>query len=408
MSIALSQNKPNFLFLFLLISFGSVNAILFTPALPEISQYFFVKENVAGFTVTIYLIGYALGQLIYGPLANGYGRRPSIIIGCGLAVFGTFACIISGLLHSFILLIVARFIMALGGSAGLNMSFTLVADCYDLNDQKRLTAFLIMSFAVTLGLGVAIGGFLSEYFGWQSCFYASFVYSILLLLMAYKNKETAVVLDKKALIFGNIIKEYQKTLANIPLLFGGLLIGITTSFVYAFAALAPFLAFQVIHLSPSEYGLWNIIPNLGTLGGSYIAAACAKRWLGIKAACIGLAILVLGVLLMFFAFMIHDIYAYTLFLPLTIIYIGTSFIYPNISSIVIQSTEDKSGNSAMMSCLNMSTATIVILILNVLAISSVNFLPYSYMILAAIGLLIFSGLIIIKKTWATTNNNCTQ
>lgn len=71
--------KPSFFFLFLLISFGSVNAVLFTPALPEISQYFDIKQSVASFTITIFLIGYSFGQLIYGPLANGYGRKSLLL-----------------------------------------------------------------------------------------------------------------------------------------------------------------------------------------------------------------------------------------------------------------------------------------------------------------------------------------
>jgi MFS family permease len=73
--------KPQFLTLLLLVSFGSVGAVLFTPALPAIQQFFQVTVGQAQLTMTSYLLGYALGQLPYGPLANGIGRKKTLYIG---------------------------------------------------------------------------------------------------------------------------------------------------------------------------------------------------------------------------------------------------------------------------------------------------------------------------------------
>lgn len=64
--------------LILLISFASVNAVLFTPALPDIARYFMIDDTIVQSTITWFLVGYALGQLVYGPIANRFGRKPAL------------------------------------------------------------------------------------------------------------------------------------------------------------------------------------------------------------------------------------------------------------------------------------------------------------------------------------------
>lgn len=73
------KTKLSFVTLLLLISFASVNAVLFTPALPSITAFFGITEHAAQQTITSFLVGYAIGQLIYGPTANRYGRKKHFI-----------------------------------------------------------------------------------------------------------------------------------------------------------------------------------------------------------------------------------------------------------------------------------------------------------------------------------------
>src|ERR1700722_17132527 len=112
--------------LLLLISFPAVGTVLFTPGLPNIAQFFNVSTGAAQLGVTVYLIGFALGQLPYGPLANCFGRKPSLRAGLIIAAFGALLCVLAGEIKSFPLLISARFIQALGAAAGLKIIFTMI------------------------------------------------------------------------------------------------------------------------------------------------------------------------------------------------------------------------------------------------------------------------------------------
>src|SRR5471030_3210138 len=110
------QNKPNlpFITLIMLISFASVNAVLFTPALPNIAHFFSITHAAAQQTITWFLIGYALGQLVYGPLANRFGRKPALYGGISLQIVSSLLCALSAAMHEYALLILGRFMLALG------------------------------------------------------------------------------------------------------------------------------------------------------------------------------------------------------------------------------------------------------------------------------------------------------
>ncbi len=388
-----NQHLPSFTFLFLLISFGSVGAVLFTPSLPELTHYFNVSQSLAGLTVTIFLIGYALGQLLYGPLANGYGRKIAITIGIVLEIIGSLACVVASPIHSFVLLLMARLLMALGSSVGLNMTFTLVADSYDAATSKKIIAYLMMAFAITPGLGIALGGFLTEHGGgWQSCFYASALYGLVLLIMLRRTQETATIIDKNYLQWSSIFKKYSCVLNNLPLITGSLIIGVGTACVYSFAAIAPFLSMHVMHMRPSQYGLWNLVPAIGILTGSHLSAHYASRLATIHAIGLGLSILGFGTCLILGLFTIHIINPFSLFMPMAIIYIGMGFIFSNVASLVMQSAHDKSSASAMMSFLNIGNATACVLIISSIPTSSSFLLPISYLFLTVIGFGLFMAL----------------
>ena len=166
-----TPSQLSFVTLLLMISFASVNAVLFTPALPAIASYFSISSEIAGHTIIWFLVGYALGQLIYGPIANRFGRKPALYVGVSLQIISSFICLFSGLIHVYSVLVFGRFLLALGSGVGLKMTFTLVNECYESKVASQKISYLMLAFAITPGLAVALGGILNEYYGWMSCFW---------------------------------------------------------------------------------------------------------------------------------------------------------------------------------------------------------------------------------------------
>lgn len=189
-----TKTKLSFITLLLLISFASVNAVLFTPALPNIAQFFKISDESAQQTITWFLVAYALGQLIYGPIANRFGRKPALYVGISVQIVSSFMCVFAGTLQRYWLLVLGRFLLALGSGVGLKMTFTLVNEYYEPKLASQKIAYLMLAFAITPGLGVALGGILNAQYGWESCFYAGAIYGVLLLLLVRRFVDKS---DKK-------------------------------------------------------------------------------------------------------------------------------------------------------------------------------------------------------------------
>ncbi len=364
----LAKTTLTFLTLLLMISFASVNAVLFTPALPAIAHFFAISDNAAQQTITWFLVGYALGQLIYGPIANRFGRKPALYTGIGLQIISSFLCIFSGVVHAYIVLVLGRFLLALGSGVGLKMTFTLVNEMYAPIVASQKISYLMVAFAVTPALGVMIGGILNSYFGWQSTFYAGTIYGIILLILAMQLPETKKILDSNALRFNHLIKAYGSQFKNLQLISGGMLMGGGTCFVYIFAALAPFIAIDMLHMSSSTYGSANLLPPIGLILGSLFSAQLAKSYQSVTIIGLGIFIALIGSTMMLLFVLLHMSVLFILFIPMILCYFGLSLIFANASTVAMCSVVDKADGSAVMNFINMGIVTLIVLGLGLLPI----------------------------------------
>lgn len=376
------QKQLSFFTLLLLISFASVNAVLFTPALPTIASFFTISIDHAQLTITYFLIGYAIGQLIYGPLANRYGRKPALYMGILLQIISSLICMSAGILHLFWILIIGRFMLALGSGVGLKMTYTLVNESYEPKQASQKIAYLTLAFAITPALAVALGGLLNTHFGWMSCFVASLVYGSILFLFVTQLPETQVHLNLDALKIKNLFHDYATQFKNIQLIGGGFLMGSSTSFVYVFAALTPFVAMDLLGMTSIEYGTANLLPAIGLITGSLSSAQLVKRFSLHMVIRIGILIVSLGVTLMLLAVLTKMTPLYSIFLPMILIYFGLSFVIANASTLAMSQVNDKAHGSAVMSFINMGMATIAVLSLGSLHIHiNTMILPIVYILI---------------------------
>lgn len=394
----LIQTKPTlpYFTLLLLISFASVNAVLFTPALPNITEFFHITEDSAQQTITWFLVGYALGQLLYGPIANRFGRKPALLIGVCLQILSSLLCVLSGVIHSFALLIVGRILLALGSGVGLKMTFTLVNECYAPKIAAQKISYLMLAFAITPGLGTALGGFLNTHWGWISCFYACALYGLVLFFLVIRLPETQKVLDLKALTYKHLIQGYGLQFKNKRLVMSGLILGASTAMIYVFATLAPFIAINLYGLSSSAYGLANCIPPIGLILGSLVCAKLVKEGSFEWSLRLGIWTSSLGVLWMLLSIWMQTDWLFSLFLPMLIIYFGLCFVLANASTIAMSNVKDKAHGASVMTFINMSTATLVVFSLSLFPMKAL-LLPLVFLVLSIAMLALLQCLIGIPQ-----------
>lgn len=384
----MSTIKLPLISLLFLISFAAVNAVLFTPALPAISDYFEITDRTAQLTVTLFLLGYALGQLVYGPVANRYGRKSALYIGISIQILSSFACVLAGILHLYPMLMIARFFLAIGSGVGLKVSVTMVNESYPPQKAGETISLLMLAFAVAPGLAVALGGILNTYFSWMSCFYACALYGIILLFFVTKLPETLKQKNRDALKWRYLANAYRLEFSNLKIIAGSILVGVCGSFLYIFSALAPFIAIDLFGMTSENYGYANLIPLTGLAFGSLLSAKLTQRFPLLKIIKLGIGIATLGVGLMLTFVWLKLPILMSIFFPMFIINIGEIMILANASTTAMTLAKDKSHGSAVINFIGVGMATLGVLTVGLFKTAAIN-LPLIYCILCLISFFSF-------------------
>lgn len=347
--------RPSFFVLLLLISLASVCAVFFTPALPEVARRFDVSRQTAQLTVSVFLLGYALGQLPYGPLSNRFGRKKTIYIGLGLQIMASVLCAVASHLGWFALLVAGRFLTALGASVGLVLSLTIIGDCYGREEAQRITGYLITAFAAMPGVSTAVGGYVVQYSGFQSCFYALIAYGSFVALASATLPETGGYLNPVPIEARALVRTFWELLWSRKLLANALLVGGATACDYIYVATMPFLA-STIGLRPSTYGALNAIPILGLMVGSLLSARLARVLSARQGIVLGLGLASAGALVMLLLFATVGVNIGSLFVAPALVFCGISCVYSCASALFIVEVADKANGSALVSFVNIITA----------------------------------------------------
>jgi len=146
---------------------GPLALNVFVPSMPALPAAFGTGHATVQLTLSLYLVGVAVGQLAYGPLSDRFGRRPVLLGGLGLYVLASIAC---ALAPSIGLLILGRVAQALGGCAGMVIGRAVVRDAWDRDEATRVLALVIAGMALAPMIGPVLGGFLDEWAGWRAGF----------------------------------------------------------------------------------------------------------------------------------------------------------------------------------------------------------------------------------------------
>ncbi len=268
------ENRIPPLWLLALITFSGTLAMhIFVPVLPIAGEALHAGAAEMQATISIYILGLAAGQLVYGPLSDRYGRRP--ILMAGLVVY-TLASLTALFSSSVEMLIVARLFQALGGGTGLVIGRAIVRDTSTTTESTRRLA--LMNLMVTVGPGLApiAGSLLAGVAGWRAIFVVLCLLGICNILCSWRLlPETSRMAKDQS--FSLIARNYGLLLRTPA--FVGYAIGgscATTSF-YAFVGAAPFIFVNQLHRPTGEIGIFLGIVVLGYWLGSLIASRLAGR-----------------------------------------------------------------------------------------------------------------------------------
>jgi DHA1 family bicyclomycin/chloramphenicol resistance-like MFS transporter len=175
---------PPIWLLTLLTGAGPFTMQVLIPVLPALSGHFAVPYASAQLTLTVYLVGIALGQLIYGPLSDRFGRRPLLL--AGLCVY-LLASIAASLAPTIGILIGARAIQAAGACAGMVMTRAMIRDVFPRDQAASKIGFVMMGMTVAPMMAPLVGAELQALFGWRATMLACATFGLLLLVLVLRH-----------------------------------------------------------------------------------------------------------------------------------------------------------------------------------------------------------------------------
>lgn len=364
-----SEKSSSFNLFWLLnyISIASVSAAIITPALPKIQNEYALRPGVIEWIVSAFLIGYVVGQLIYAPLANRFGRLKALRTGLIINLFGIALCLLALLQGSYWLLVGGRLITALGAASGLACTFMLINEWLPENQRKTAMAYSVLSFALGIGIAVVIGGLITEYLHWQVCFWILLVHGFIMLWGTCVFSETLV--HPKSIHVMAIIRDYSAALASAKLVIFSLVVGCCSVISYCFSAAGPQIAEELLKLSAAEYGYWNILNIVGMLLGGLSAKRLLARFSANQLIATGFFGVAFGILNLFMMWQLGSQSSLWFFLITCSLYLFSSFLFSGGSFIASNALKDKASAAAMMSFVNMCFATLSVIVMGYLMVT---------------------------------------
>lgn len=174
-------------FLGALSAFGPFITDFYLPTLPSMATIFHTSPSMVQLGLTASMLGLALGQLLFGPVSDKYGRKPVLVASLVLFAVSSLACIYSPTIDFFN---VCRFLQGLGGSGGIVMSRSVATDCYSGRDLAKILAIVGAINGIAPVAAPVIGGAVAEMTGWKGIFLILLLIGVVLLLMCLFFKET--------------------------------------------------------------------------------------------------------------------------------------------------------------------------------------------------------------------------
>jgi DHA1 family bicyclomycin/chloramphenicol resistance-like MFS transporter len=338
----------------LMTALGPLSTDLYLPSLPGMARALGADLAQVQLTLSVYLFAFAIGQIVYGPIADRYGRKPTVLAGLVLYCAGSSLCAFAPTTET---LIAARAVQAFGAAAPIVLARAIVRDIYDGAQAAKELSRMGMIMGLVPALAPLVGGVLDPLFGWRSNFAAlliagiSLAVGILLLLPETLKQRRPEPLSAGAVLggFGAIFAHpvFRANTALTSLSFSGL---------FCFISGSSFVFQNAYGLTPLGFALAFAMMCGGFIGGAVTTQRMVSRWGTTKAKRVGVACLLAGGLSMV-SLMLTPAHAYVaVAAPMAVYAFGIGIVLPSANAAAMMPFPDRAGAASSLSGLIQCTA----------------------------------------------------
>jgi DHA1 family bicyclomycin/chloramphenicol resistance-like MFS transporter len=330
---------------------------MYLPAFQQMADSLHTTVPKVSLSLSSYFIGMALGQLLYGPLLDRFGRKRPLYAGLVLYIISTVACLLS---HSVEMLIVCRLFQALGGCAAGVASTAMVRDFFPEQERAKVFSMLMLILSVSPLFAPTIGSLLASAWGWQSVFIVLGIIMTLILLLVIFVLPEGHQPDVTVSLRAKPITENFLSIFRTPQFFSYALSGaFSFAGLFVYLAGAPSIFMDTFGLSEKQFGLVFALLSIGVVGGGQVNIQLTKRYKSEQIFKAALYVQVLATLL-FLPGVALGWYGLTAHIILFFIFLSCiGLTYPNAASLALQPFQKNAGAAAsLMGFLQMSAGAL--------------------------------------------------
>jgi len=255
---------------------GPLSTDMYLPSLPAMIAAFETTESRVQLTLSGFMAGFAVSQLIYGPLSDRFGRRPLVIAGMTLFVFASFLCVLAPTIEW---LIAGRFLQALGACCGPVLGRAIVRDTREGPAAAQMLGYMATAMGVLPLVAPSLGGVLQIAFGWQANFVAMGLMGIAILSgTLFLLRETNRYPNPEATRLGPMLRNYRTIWRDPDFAANTVVLTAAYTAVFSFISGSSFALINVLGVSVELFGLCFAVAVGGFMGGSLSGARLTRRF----------------------------------------------------------------------------------------------------------------------------------
>lgn len=342
-----ARKKMSFLILFFIACIGLMASDIYTPSVPAIAAELQGHVSQVQWSMAIYMIGLAVSQLIYGPLSEGFGRKPLVLIGLAIMFIGDLICVFS---HEMDILILGRLIQGIGAGSCAALWRSMFRDMFDDDELSKYSSYLTVMVIFVIPAAPILGGYLQHFFNWRASFVFLAVYAVFIsVVVKFMLEETHKARDAKQLSFTNVVNTYKSLLLNKQFIGYALCVFLTYGGFFSWYAVAPVLLIEQLKISPVAFG-W-ILFFTGVIATS-LSALINGRLIKQKGTTfmltVGWSLMAIAALQLLFGYYVFGLDLYVIVLSAIIYIFGANFIWPNAFAASFKSLSHVAGYAAAL------------------------------------------------------------
>jgi DHA1 family bicyclomycin/chloramphenicol resistance-like MFS transporter len=328
-----------------LAAFGPLSIDMYLPALPMITKDLHTSTSLTQLSLTFFLLGLSLGQLLVGPLSDIRGRRTPLLVGVMIYGISSLLCALS---PSIWVLMILRFIQGLSGAAGIVISRAIARDLYSGTELTKFFALLMLINGAAPILSPIVGAQLLKMTSWVGVFIILSAIGVFLFLAVFFGlPETLPIQNRSKGGIKNTLLTFRK-LINDRLFIGyALSQGLVMAGMFAYISGSPFVIQNVFKASPQMFSLFFAINGIGIVIASQVTGKLAGRIKESRLLIIGLTLAAIGSITLL-AMILVGAGLYAILLPLFIVVSSVGIVSTTTASLAMQNQGQSAGSASAL------------------------------------------------------------